>query len=255
MALTSWADQMPVYNGYFASTSEVAALARKALSGRGEDGMADMRDSMDACKADLKDRLESLCQDKYPDCVAYYKGIYDRARRLPGMLLSDGFLPLGYLSVAGSLLSADSGISDTPGVFVSVDTPTTEFDGQAKNGTFCWDQANSIIYVNRGTLDANSWQIFDSQDLVNYLANPEQLHLAFMYGSVFFLFEKRATDATGTNEVLSLQFYEEQEERFCKKYEDYVKRAFGGLKIDYSNNGTINSLGKKLYRSQRWGMR
>lgn len=246
---------MPVYGGYFASVGEIAALARKALQGRSEDGMRDLRDSMDACKADLEDRLASICQDKYPDCVAYYKGIYERGVRKQGPTIADGFLPLGFLSVTGSLLTADSGISDTPGVFVSAAAPVAEFNGQARNGTFCWDQVNQIIYVNRGTLDANAWEIFNSQDLVNYIANPEQLHLAFMYGSVYFLFEKRATDATGTNEVLALEFYTAQEDRFCKKYEEYIERAFSGLNIDYANNGTINSLGKKLHRTKSWGIR
>lgn len=41
--------------------------------------------------------------------------------------------------------------------FVSAGAPTTAFNGTAPKGALCIDKTNGILYINTGTLAANTW--------------------------------------------------------------------------------------------------
>lgn len=259
MSLTAWADQMPLYDGYFGSIEQVVAVCRAGRTITQESGdNADqvIYNAMDACKADLGERVSIRAQGIFPDSIAKYKGIWERAqRRLFNVMYPSGFPAFGYVSIYGTFVDLTvSGYTDTPYVYVSYGVPATGlFAGSAVNGAFCWNTKAQTMYLNRGTQDAPVWEFFDASQLINYIVNPEVLHRAFLYGTVYYLYEGVTTNVIANNVLLNLGLYEDQEKRFYDKYEVYAKRAMTLLDMDISDGGIITSLDTEFQRGKTWG--
>jgi hypothetical protein len=257
MALVAWALQNPLYNGYFASIPEIKSVIRAAATiAQSGDPDSVIKNCMDACKADLAERVSIRAQDVFPDSIAMYKGVWERAQtRMSNIMFPSGFPSFGYVSIYGTFVDTTiQGYTDTPYVYVNYGIPANGlFNNGAVNGSFCWDTLNQVMYIQRGSLAATQWQYFDASQLIDYVTNPEVLHRAFLYGTGYYLYEGLTTGVIASNQVLSLQLYDMQEKKFYDKYEEYAKRAMSLLNMDISNGGTITSLDTKFQRANVWG--
>lgn len=210
---------------------------------------------MNACSSDLKEQVEERFQKTFPEQIAYYYGVYQRAARSwDEQLFPNGFPNFGYISMTGSFVNfEDRSLTDDPQVFIHLGIPATTYNGVAYNGAFCIDTTPSgqSLYINRGTKDANDWDVFDTSDIPDYLSNPEVLRNAYIYGSCYFAFEDRTTNDL-KNAFKDVELFAFQEERFCKKYERYTARGLGRLKPDVSNGGKVTSLDLRS-QTKQWG--
>lgn len=254
MAYTAW-DSLTL-----AELSDVTSKLRTARAITEESNSAAqdaiITDAMSNCKDDLKEQILQRVQNKYPQAISYYKGIYKRAQReLYNRINPYGLPNFGYISIFGTFVDVDSRLTgDDPQIFVSVGAPdNSTYSGIAYPGAFCWDQTPSgmRMYANYGTVDSNDWQPFDPQGMINYLSNPTVLKRAYIYGSIYYLFEGIASN---NDAVMSFQLYAGQEERYYNKYCELTKRALSLLEVDTTNKGFISS---SDIRSQKphWGIR
>lgn len=211
---------------------------------------------MAICAADMKERVELRFQDKFPEEVSYYIGLYQRTIRNWNSQ-TNPFPSFGYISTIGNFIDYDSksGLSDDPQVFLSLGNPGSRFNGAAYNGAFCVDitPSGELVYINKGTKDANSWIQFLDSDLPDYIANPSVLTRAFIYGTIHFLFEDVTTEITANNQIVSMDLYQRQEDRYEKKYETLMNRALGLLNVDTANGGKITSMDLRAQKKQ-WGI-
>lgn len=56
-----------------------------------------------------------------------------------------------------------AGATGSVGPFESAGVPTTAFNGIAKKGALCTDTTNAKLYINTGTLAANTWTVVGTQ--------------------------------------------------------------------------------------------
>lgn len=261
MSQVAWNDQIPLYAiggvGYLGSVAEIKALVRSTtvLSANAQNVDSIILTAMAACKNDLKERIILRAQDAFPDTIAMYKGIWERAQTgLFNAMFPNGFMSFGYISIYGTFVDVGTGYTDTPFVYVNYGVPSAGlFNGGAVNGAFCWDTLHQVMYINRGTRASTDWQYFDSADLVDYITNPLVLHNAFLYGTAYYFFENCITNFLASNMAHNMQPYQDMESRYYEKYEIYVKRALAQLNMDISNGGTITSLDKKFQNRNVWG--
>ncbi len=108
-------------------------------------------------------------------------------------------------------------------------------------------------YVNRGTYDAPSWEIFQPKDLINYLNNPEALKMCMIYCTLMLMardgmFANRMNYQDRVNAELTLDgerlfalLYDE--EKYGKLSPDQKKRISDGnfslIEWDIAGNGII----------------
>jgi len=250
---------MPLYGGFFMSPEQLIArtpsVKRLTQTVNQIDANAIIQEAMTLCKLDLKERISLRAQGIFPDSIAYYKGIWERAqKKLYSTFYPSGFPAFGYVSIYGTFVDiTTTGYTDTPFVYISFGVPDNN-KYSAENGSFCWDTRFQVIYINRGTKEINQWELFISEDLVDYITNPQDLQNAFYYGTLYYLFENKATEVVSNNQILNLQLYSGQEQRYCEKYEERCKRAMSLINMDISNGGLITSFDTKFQRATAWGI-
>ncbi len=215
---------------------------------------------MSVCALDMREKVDIRMQDKFPESAAYYISVYQRAvNMMNSQMFPNGFPNFGYISTLGNYTNyGDQGLTDDPQVFLSMGFPNnTRYQGAAYQGAFCVDTtpSNTTLYINRGTLDANDWQFYTASDIAQfYLTNPIVLTRAFIYGTLFYLFEDVTSETLAANQSLSLPTYTMHEERYEKKYKELLSAALDRLRPDISNSGVVTSLDLRSQKKQ-WGIR
>jgi hypothetical protein len=126
-----------------------------------------------------------------------------------------------------------------------------DFAGQADNGDFLVDMDGSELYLNTGTTDVPTWNVFVAENMIDYVTNPDVLLHAATSGTIFAALQDgtlRGNALYNQNMQLLGDATAYWEQLFLKD----LKTAVPLVKVDISGDGSLSSYERNASRKTRY---